>query len=355
MPKRARHEWEGGAAGAAGAGRARAAAHEWDVSDGEAHEAHQQEPGAWDSATEEEEEIDEEGRRAQEHMVEMVLNANARGRMPATESCVLLHWAAKGGLEAARSFGKAPGAPSGHYQRHLDTALGLDERDPSHYMFDMPAYDKARETRQVKGQVAIPAHESLVAEARRDSRLRDVHLEHAEWPPAYHEHPAIAAAPAADKLSFIPTALYFDGVPVTKTDGFLGVFLVNLITDVRHTVVLVRKSDYCRCGCRGWCTLYCIFAFVTWSLIALQRGGWPEVRHDNAQWGEWDTARAVMHGSLGLRAIVLFLKADWSEFCSVLGLPTWSSTLAPCPLCNCTTDNMLNLVNMSLIELPWQA
>ena len=53
-----------------------------------------------------------------------------------------------------------------------------------------------------------------------------------------------------------PSALYVDHVgSTTKRDGVVGFFIYSLVTQRRHLRVAVRKSDLCRCGCRGWCSL----------------------------------------------------------------------------------------------------
>ena len=52
-----------------------------------------------------------------------------------------------------------------------------------------------------------------------------------------------------------PLALYVDGVRHTKRDGVIGFFIYSLVTPRRHLCVAVRKSDLCRCGCRGWCSM----------------------------------------------------------------------------------------------------
>ena len=53
-------------------------------------------------------------------------------------------------------------------------------------------------------------------------------------------------------------ACYVDGVPHTKRDGVIGFFIYSLVTQRSHSRVAVRKSDWCRSGCRGWCSVWIV-------------------------------------------------------------------------------------------------
>lgn len=66
-----------------------------------------------------------------------------------------------------------------------------------------------------------------------------------------------------------------------REDSFVGVFIYNLITGVRHMTTVLLKSMLCRCGCRGWCTYYPVFLMMAWSFKALATGG----RAFSISWG----------------------------------------------------------------------
>ena len=40
-------------------------------------------------------------------------------------------------------------------------------------------------------------------------------------------------------------------------------------------------------------------------------------------------------------AACIYLKGDWSEYCHVYGLPTWSSVQRPCMMCNVMREELL--------------
>ena len=69
----------------------------------------------------------------------------------------------------------------------------------------------------------------------------------------------------------------------------------------------------CHCGCRGWCTLYPVFAALAWSFAALLEGRHPLKRHDGSEWQASDVGRASCAGEKCRRAVCLFIKGDWAE------------------------------------------
>ena len=60
-------------------------------------------------------------------------------------------------------------------------------------------------------------------------------------------------------------------------------------------------------------------------------GVYPSTRHNGKAFDSAsDAVRATCAGdTLGWKAILLFVKGDWSEFALTLGLPTWASKAHP--------------------------
>eukprot|EP00969_Alexandrium_andersonii_P011182 485865-Alexandrium_andersonii.AAC.1 len=110
----------------------------------------------------------------------------------------------------------------------------------------------------------VPPHEALAAEVG-DSVPTPEAVERAaataDWGPAWRANPHAAAA-RAEGATAVPCALYLDGVRFTRSigtgrqDSFVGFYTYNLLTGKRHVAGLLRRSELCRCGCRGWCSLY---------------------------------------------------------------------------------------------------
>ena len=94
-------------------------------------------------------------------------------------------------------------------------------------------------------------------------------------PRLYFRHAVVANAPA--DCPVFPLAIYLDGVSFTRNDTVLGIWLVCLLTNRRWLLMAIRKSDTCKCGCRGWCSLHPLFSVLAWSSVALAEGAHPWV------------------------------------------------------------------------------
>jgi len=200
----------------------------------------------------------------------------------------------------------------GHFQRHLDTVTGIDMKSQMswRYTVDVPQHDKYDASRTSHALAVSVPHEDLNEEILSDPTI----LQRASamsWPPAYYANPIVRAVANI----VIPLALYLDGVPSTKRDGVLGIFIYNLVTLKRHLIAVIRKSSLCKCGCKGWCTLHPVWCCVHWSLTAMSRGRFPATRHDNANWKPADAERSGLAGSpLAFTGMLLQIKGDWLEF-----------------------------------------
>ena len=251
--------------------------------------------------------------------------------LAANHFCQILYWVGKCGVPEAARWGFRPGAPSGHYARHLEPLLGHGRENPSLYQITVPGHHKHDLERTLHPVTVMPAHEQVADDLAGDATFRNRLAERRadrSLPPAYWEHPVVRDAGDAPVA---PLAFYVDGVPYSQSDSVLGWWVINLISQRRYLVAVLRKRLLCKCGCKGWCTLYPFFALMRWSFDALARGVWPAERHDHAPWQPLDSRRAERAGSpFHMRCACLFVKGDWSEYSSTLGFPSWSDSLRPC-------------------------
>eukprot|EP00959_Pyramimonas_sp_CCMP1952_P280116 5856019-Pyramimonas_sp.AAC.1 len=135
-------------------------------------------------------------------------------------------------------------------------------------------------------------------------------------------HPAVRRAYPERVLLL---SLYSDGIRFTrservgKTDTLLG-FFVHLVPHARrHTVAILRKSEQCRCGCRGWCTIYPIMLMMAWSLKALLEGKSPRLTHDHQPFPPNDP-RIARAGTTIRKGVLVWLKGDLMEQSITYGL-----------------------------------
>ncbi len=114
---------------------------------------------------------------------------------------------------------------------------------------------------------------------------------------------------------------------------------------------MLRKYWMCRCGCRGWCSVFCIMKVMHWSMLALTEGVFPAA----GPFGPLDSVRSEFAGSsLGLVGACIFLKADWSEYAHNLGFWTWASKVTHCPLCDCKGSPSVQSDGFDPLSLHWR-
>ena len=289
--------------------------------------------------------------------IDMLLDLHFMSKLSAYQFCVLCHYAKKAGMTGdVQRYGKAPGDRSiGHYQRHLNTQLGLDGLKQTHYIFQAPGQQRHEIGRPpVNFRMALP-HEvvegeyeghgdmpKLLAEAKASGKL----------PPCYDTHPIVTSNP---DTPVVPLSVYMDGVAYSEIDTVVGIWIINLLTGLRHLVGLVRKRLTRKCGCKGWDTYFPVMSVLRWSLACLARGENPSCRHNGDPWDASDGQRIGKSNSpLACKAAVLFLKGDWAEFVERFGFPNWQSVMRPCFLCASPPDQLYDLVGSSPGHLPFR-
>ena len=52
------------------------------------------------------------------------------------------------------------------------------------------------------------------------------------------------------------------------------------------------------------------------------------------------------------RAVVIYVKGDWSEYGSTFGLATWQNSVRPCFLCNAEPSNLYDTVGLGMCSFP---
>ena len=185
-----------------------------------------------------------------------------QGNKISAKDCTTAMWFAfKAGVSEAKEFKLSPDSQFGHCSRKLKSALGYSAKNSDLYEFELPGHCKYDLSRSLHTSYAIPFHEALARDLHRDVDChRDLRAlwDSRAFPPAYWEHPIVVAHPDRPTL---PLAIYMDAVPHSLHDSVLGWWAVNLINDKRYFWGVCRKSEACKCGCRGWCIYY---QFLRW-------------------------------------------------------------------------------------------
>ena len=194
---------------------------------------------------------------ATEHFLHILLELYFSSSISAEKFATLCWFARLAGVEgeAIEKYGKRPGARSGHYQRHLDAALGFNQTKDRLYHVPVQGLRKGDVSRTNWSLPVIPVHESIAQEIQEGpSMLSKLHeaLDTGYLPQAYTSHPVVQSTP--DRV--VPITLYMDGVAYSQTDTVVGIWCQNALTNTRHLAALARKRLCCRCGRRGWCTFW---------------------------------------------------------------------------------------------------
>ena len=218
---------------------------------------------------------------------------------------------------------------SGDFKRVI--TLHMRDHFQGMYTVPLPVWSQADGLRTSHQMQTLPIHEVVQQEL---SDL-DVHALSAAYepPPNYSDNRLVKEFAAKGQV-VAPLSLFMDGVAYGKKNSVLVISVQNLWTGKRQIVCGVRKRLLCQCGCRGFCTLFCVFQWVGWSLEHMAQGRFPAHRHDKQPWGPQDQTRQEEGAKvMTCPAVVIQLRADWSEFMKVIAVPSWSSKKHPCFLC----------------------
>ena len=160
-------------------------------------------------------------------------------------------------------------------ERELQEALGHMPRHAKgrqlHFLLPVPGHERHDLTRTVHEVTTMPMHEVL-AKGLHDSATVPFKLEEARenGTPlrASQDHRVVKAS----GTPVLPVAVFMDGVACSHTDSVLGVWAINMISQKRHLVALIRKRQMCKCGCQGWCSQFPLMTLLRWSLEAMVDG-----------------------------------------------------------------------------------
>ena len=293
----------------------------------------------------------------QDEFIEFALDLLNFRCLNARQFCTMMFFAGRAGLGKCKKYGHRPGAPSGHYARHLDPILGFKHFNTKFYEVKIPSHSKVDMSRTMHTSPMLMPHETLIydmiAEPGAITKLNE-QVTSNSLPPCYYEH-VVVRNNAGMSQHVVPIDVYLDFVPYTITDSVLGVWVHNIITNRRYLVAVLRKRTLCTCGCKGWCSFHSLFAALTWSLRSLAHGRWPNARHDGEAWGTMDVDRARRAGEvMPLKAAVLYIRGDWAEYAHTLGLPAWNDGLRPCYECVGFGSDLYNGRDCSAHGLRWR-
>ncbi len=230
--------------------------------------------------------------------------------------------------------------------RCLHNKFGLRELSSQMYRAKIPLVNSDGVRTWVEYPIALP-HELLSK-----SYSREVFLSHTTDPtqkvPALATHPVTTSNPSGVGGT-VPLGLFADAAGFTQSDSFLAWMGGCVRVEDRMVFAVLRKAEYCTCGCRGRCSIAAIEEVLAWSFEALAVGLWPATRHDGQPWGG-DAARAARAGSPlfepGVRGALVEYRGDLLQFVEGVGVQSYANKHAPCYICKATKAQLH-------VDVPW--
>ena len=278
---------------------------------------------------------------AEQEFANLLIQLKTAGTLSATQACLLAHWASRAGCNGlASKLAFEPGRQSGAYSRHWDRVVGVSVHKDRFLKIGMPFARRADAMRVVEDMPVVPPHEALHAEvAAAEDFMGKFWSKRSEplFPPCYFANAVVREAPA--DVPVVPMVIYVDGISFSRTDSVIAWYCYSCVTCRRTLMAVLRRSELCDCGCRGWCSIFKIWQMLRWSFDALRAGVWPLFDQE----GRRMTGRGGDMASqpLGFRGCLLFCKADWSELVHTFGFASWGTQGHPCPFCACSSENWL--------------
>ena len=276
---------------------------------------------------------------AGDELCNFLISLKLNGSLSARQACILAFFAFKAGaIGPVQQLAMKPDCQTGKYSQRFDKVAGT--KPDTSLMYDLPlALRRRHDTVRTWTEVPVRLPLEELAKEIRDSpevtaELRRTIAE-GEMPKIYTEHPVVTGAPAGELV--YPLSIYMDGIAHTRLDSALAVWCYFSTCGKRHLLAILRRSEMCNCGCKGWCTLFPLWCVVAWQLASMASGRHPSERHDGSPFRDSEAFRLAVAGSLlGFRILCIFLKSDIVEYSHSLGFPAHNDTIGPCPLCFAT-------------------
>lgn len=291
-------------------------------------------------------------------LADYILYLKATNTLTATQACILAFWAkGAGAVGCVEQFALQPERHSHRYSRHLDNILGVKKSKFYPLRLAQNARMSASRILETIYTNTVQDVFQKIVDSFSDLRkaLKDA-IAANKVPPCYHANPIVTGR--ADAEVVLPLIIYVDGIAITRRDGCIAYTMYSPIPPLtRHLLVVLRKEDLCKCGCRGWCTVYTVHAFIKWGLDALADGHHSATRHDNTSFLPSDARRAELAGqpfaaSFVVKGVVVLVKGDLKELSTTWGLPDTSSHSAMCPCCHHVGTDFLEHNGFSPTAMP---
>jgi hypothetical protein len=295
------------------------------------------------------------GEAAAEVLLELLLDLHYAARLSAKDLSLICFWADRAGAgPIIGKLGHHPDPATGHYQRHVDSALGCSTSIAGWHTVSVPSHSKHDAARTVVDIPVLIPYEELHDEMSASSFAREEvrrQVREQLLPPLFYNHEVRREQGALE--SDVGVGVFVDGVPTVRKDGVLGFWVINLCTRQRHLCAVLRKRSMCQCGCRGWCSVWSVLDFFRWALTAASSGRRPETFYMSKPWPAGSSAAAQAGENLCARFLMCLIKGDWMEWYTTFGFAHLATMSYPCSCCAVDQDDMYETDDLEFQQLPW--
>ena len=324
--------------------------HSWESdlpqTDGDASgdEFQYQAPDVWGEAA---------GRELVNYLLQLHLE---NSKMTAKAMCIICYWAHRAGAEGpCVDFGYTPDAKNtGYFKAQVDKNLGHDTAIENFHVVDTPMcspYDGSRVIRKLPVNIF---YEDLEDEIQSTPGFReqlvDWIAQHQDML-QYTQHEVVLANP---DTPVHPVSFYVDGTPHVSRDSMIGFWAHSMVTNKRHLIATIRKSEKCGCGCGGWCTFWIIWNYIRWVFTAAANARRPTSKCNGAAFDPYDVGYDKRDSPLSYPVALILAKADEMEFGSTFAFPNWKSNTNPCRGCQASSDALFDVEGSTPDQLIFQ-
>ena len=112
----------------------------------------------------------------------------------------------------------------------------------------------------------------------------------------------------------------------------------------------------CQCGCRGWCTYWILLKYTQWDFEICATG----VNQESGPLGrKFDPEEDSFYFEFKskprrIRPIVIESRGDWPAWADLACIRQWTHQIYPCPECNCPSNQLHDLENVTMCALLWE-
>ena len=272
------------------------------------------------------------------------------GRMDGVQLTTIAYHATRAGGQGVSDLALEPG--NRHAADHIRGVLGA-RVTTAFFVATVPMQCKTTESRKHMDFPLNLPHEEFAACFAESPEQFTVDAD-SDLPDRFYTHPVYSR----HLHKTCPLGFFSDGVPFTKRDTMIAFYWSSLQSPRRHLICAIRKSDLCKCGCKGLCTIGAVQRVIAWSFTVIQSGVWP----DNDHMGRplllnGEEARAAKAGlplADGYVGALIEMRADLEEYCAAMGFKRWSVKQTPCWCCTATVRQMYNFP-AHIEGSPWHA